>query len=85
MNPNEADTDVKRVQDAIDTLGEWFDTVQIHVTRNTGEKDGNTLSISRGTGNWFARYGQIHDWLIRQDAITADNAVEENREGREEE
>jgi len=39
----------------------------------------------RGNGNWFARYGQIHAWLIRQDAITADDAVEENREGMEEE
>ena len=64
----------KIIRDACARLSEHFDTVQIFVTKNPKEvpdgdlEAGDTPSISRGVGNYFARYGQVHDWLVCQKA-----------------
>jgi hypothetical protein len=41
-------------------LAEHFDTVQIFVTHQEGEI---TTSAIEGAGNWFARYGQVRQWV----------------------
>lgn len=40
-------------------LSEHFDTVQIFVTRQEGADTGCS---AYGTGNWFARFGQVKLW-----------------------
>lgn len=45
-------------------LSEHFDTVQIFVTRQTSD---GTVNCQWGSGNWFARYGQIKQWLVKED------------------
>lgn len=48
-------------------LGEYFDSVQIFVTRHeSGERDG-TINVNAGIGNWFTRFGQIKEWVIKQE------------------
>lgn len=61
-------TDLERVKEAVRVLGEHFDTVQIFVTTYNGDNDGTTRNINTGTGNWFARYGQILDFIKIQEA-----------------
>jgi hypothetical protein len=57
------DSDVARVKSAINTLSEHFDTVQIFCTRHeAGELDG-TITAQFGSGNWYARYGQVQEWI----------------------
>ena len=51
-----------RVDIHVNQLAEHYDSVQIFVTRMEGEKD-QTRSIQRGAGNWFARYGQVREWV----------------------
>lgn len=63
----QSEQDLSRVRTAVESLSEHFDTVQIMATRSTGEKDGNTINVSIGRGNWFARYGQIRQWITKQD------------------
>lgn len=65
------DADLQRLKDACAQLGEHFDTVQIFVTRfaDSTEEDG-TVNAAWGTGNWFARYGQVKSWQVKQDEIT---------------
>jgi hypothetical protein len=59
--------DMERVQAAVNTLAEHFDTVQIFCTRcESGTLDG-TVRLHLGAGNWYARYGQIGQWMIAQD------------------
>lgn len=58
------ETDLQLVQKAVDDLGEHFDTVQIFVTRYEGG-DGTT-NINLGTGNWFARFGHVSEWLLKE-------------------
>jgi hypothetical protein len=56
------------VDKALKELGEHCDTVQIFVTAHNpeGEKETCTASYARGIGNWFARFGQVVDWLERK-------------------
>lgn len=50
----------------VDALGEHFDSVQIFLTRKSGELDG-TVHFHLGSGNYFARCGHVRTWLIQQD------------------
>jgi hypothetical protein len=61
------DEDLKRVQAALNTLGEHFDTVQILATRHEPGQEDGTVHVELGVGNWFARRGQVADWLVRVD------------------
>jgi hypothetical protein len=54
--------DIARIKEACAKLGEHFDTVQIFCTRE-GETRSATVHLSRGVGNWFARYGQLKHYL----------------------
>lgn len=69
MNDSESDQDMKRIEASAHSLGEHFDTVQIFCTRHESESEesGGTINCNYGLGNWFARYGHVRDWLIRQD------------------
>jgi hypothetical protein len=61
--------ELARVAAHCDQLAEHFDTVQIFVTRNADnetEEEG-TVNIQLGRGNWFARYGQVHQWIVKSD------------------
>lgn len=42
-----------------------FDTVQIFVTKHD-DKDGSTQSFVFGEGNFYARLGQIEEWISAQ-------------------
>lgn len=57
----------------VDQLMEHFETVQIFVTCQLATKDGLmcTLANNEGAGNFFARRGQVRDWMLRQDEVAA--------------
>ncbi len=58
------DEELKLLDDACMRLGEHFDTVQIFVTRHDNDDEG-TVTAHLGHGNWFARRGQISEWLMK--------------------
>ena len=60
---SENDQDFERLQAAAAALGEYFDTVQIFVTRH--ENSEGTTNMNWGSGNWFARYGQVEEWVSK--------------------
>lgn len=64
---SEPDPDLKKLDDALRTLSEHFDSVHIFATRHEPTTEGGTLSVERGTGHWNARIGQIKEWVIMQD------------------
>ena len=41
-------------------LSEHFEAVQIFASRDEG---GGTMHVETGSGNFYARYGQIREWL----------------------
>lgn len=59
--------DEKRIAEAMNTLSEHFDTVQIFVTRHEpGALDG-TIAACRGVGNWYARIGYVKEWILQRE------------------
>lgn len=62
-----SDPDDDALQRALNLLGEYFDSVQIFVTRQEVEgKSCETSSRETGQGNWYARYGQVTEWMEMQ-------------------
>lgn len=76
--PEFTDEDVQRLENALKTLTEYYDAVHIFANRAVGEEDGNTIFVSRGRGNWFARYGQVKEWVIRSEELTKVKARKED-------
>jgi hypothetical protein len=58
---------------AIHDLGEHFESVQIFVPTHQPAEVGRTVHASAGVGNWYARYGQIREWIIRTEEETKCN------------
>lgn len=75
--------DMDRLKHAARLLGEHFDCVQIFVSRHEPYQRDGTVNAAYGEGNWFARYGQIQEWMVRQDERTRDHIREEQRHDRE--
>lgn len=71
------DADLKRVQEAVNLLGEHFETIQIFVTKDSDDNDG-TVRINLGKGNWYARYGQVCYWLEMQKQEARNEASEDD-------
>lgn len=63
----QAQSDLSQLKLATTQLGEHFDTVQIFVTRYEPAEDGGTTNIHYGTGNWFARFGHVRDWIVKRE------------------
>lgn len=76
-----ADADTKKAEVAlvdkcVAELRKHFQGVQIFVTRETtpedlsiGREQFDTISIIRGSGNFFTRYGIVQLWVKRNDEI----------------
>jgi hypothetical protein len=60
----EQDRDIEMVKGHCARLAEHFDAVQIFVTRPS--EDG-TVTCQWGSGNWYARYGQVKAWVIGEE------------------
>jgi hypothetical protein len=56
--------DLELLKRAIHDLGEHFTTVQIFVTKTEG---GYTDLLSQGEGSYCARYGNVKEWVIREE------------------
>lgn len=66
IDPDEAEEAVKILDRHVNQLMEHFESVQIFVSKHRPNKD-STLVVQRGDGNWFARYGQVRAWMVREE------------------
>jgi len=48
-------------------LCEHVDSVQIFITKKTEDGKGSTITLTRGMGDWYARYGFVAYWLKEQE------------------
>jgi uncharacterized protein YehS (DUF1456 family) len=64
MSAKSEDPDATLLQKHAAALSEHFDSVQIFVTRLEANA---TRCFVHGEGNWYARYGQVIDWIKRED------------------
>lgn len=64
----DTDHDMELLKRHAAALAEHFTSVQIFCTRDADEeKEGGTVRCESGTGNWFARYGQVRNWITYQE------------------
>lgn len=66
--------DVERVKRYVTQLGEHFECVQIFVSRHIPAELDGTISTNQGSGNWFARYGQIREWITYEEQRMREHA-----------
>lgn len=74
------DADDAVIKRAMDLLGEHFDSVQVFVTRYMPAEVDGTRNLNIGVGNWFTRYGQVREWLVRCDARTTKHIIDEDKD-----
>lgn len=77
---DEGDNDVNLVYKAAQALGEQFDAVHIFASRDEPTTEKGTVRVDAGCGNWYARYGQISQWLLVQDAVAEQEALDDMEE-----
>lgn len=66
MGEEDRKRDLKVLNRVINELGEYFDTVQIFVTRHEPAVENGTLEYNGGVGNHYARLGHVQAWLEDQ-------------------
>lgn len=74
----DTNSDTERVAKAAESLGEHFDSVQIFCSRHESGSHDGTIRVIKGCGNWFARYGQVREWMIREDEQSRCGTRKEN-------
>jgi len=85
MDKKEHLRDEKVLRKALNELGEYFDTVQIFVTRHDPAEENGTLEYNCGIGNYYARLGQVKMWQDSQIDGTIFFGPEESDENNEDE
>ena len=69
---DQKDQDLARLKQHAAAMAEHFDTVQIFATRH--EQNAGTVHCAWGSGNFYARAGQVAAWLAKQDEDERDSA-----------
>ena len=67
--------DTERVRECARALGEHCDTVHIVASRHEPETENGTVHTSFGLGNYYARVGQMREFLVKEDAISRAQAL----------
>lgn len=80
MTTEEQQPLVKIVEDTASALAEYFDSVRIFVTKHGDQSDGSTFRMATGRGNYYASMGQIHEYLVMQNAISSAEATKPKEE-----
>lgn len=79
-NEEQRKEDLERLKQHTQQLSEHFDTVQIFVTRHMPAELNGTRVVNYGSGNWYARYGQVSLWLTEHEECERLNVRKEDEE-----
>lgn len=53
------------LENQINILKNHFDSIQIFASNFNEDDEDNTSHFNTGYGNWFSRYGQVKEWVIK--------------------
>lgn len=76
LNPSEPDKDIACVNRAILDLRRNFDTVQVFAIRHS-DKEG-TVRVTKGSGDYFSRYGHAKLWCDNQKLCEPEETKDED-------
>jgi hypothetical protein len=78
----------KSIEASLESLSKHFQNIQIFCSRidPSPEDDhvGSTQRMIRGRGNYYARLGQVKEWITMEDEKTRAEAREDYEEEKEE-
>lgn len=66
MDEIQADKKLDLLRNQCKVLLGNFDSVQIFCTKTDAEQE-ETSTFAYGLGNWHSRYGQVREWIIKQE------------------
>lgn len=58
------------VNEAVQKISEYVDAVTIFVSKKREDGQSGTWRLVMGSGNWYARYGQIKQWVLVEENQT---------------
>jgi hypothetical protein len=67
LNGNEENSDMSVIEKHCTELMKKFDTVQLFCSRHEIDT-GGTVNCHTGQGNFFARYGHVKQWVLKEEA-----------------
>lgn len=76
--PPDKDPEIELLEKHIAQLMEHFETVQIFVTRHDAGQ--GTFNINLGDGNFFARLGQVQEWITKSNELSKENVRRQDNE-----
>jgi uncharacterized alpha/beta hydrolase family protein len=82
MTPQEKGQWEEMVQKKASELAEHFDSVQLFVTGHRGGEE-TTFSYEYGKGNFYARMGQINEWMTIQTPYAVQHAIRKDAQAQE--
>jgi hypothetical protein len=71
----EDENDLRALNDAITLLSSRFKNIQIFATRHLNDEEG-TLRFVKGSGDYYARFGVVHQWCEAQTILKVSNEGE---------
>jgi hypothetical protein len=66
MDDTQRDKKMALIENQCKILMSSFDSVIIFATKY---ENGDTAHFVEGDGNWFARYGQVREWVNSQERV----------------
>lgn len=67
MDNSQRDKKLELIKNQANLLSQSFDSVQIFCTKFEPDNDHATSHYAYGNGNWFTRYGQVREWIVREE------------------
>ena len=59
------DADIATIDRFLAQLSEHFDAIEIFATRHNPHNN-ESIAVNHGIGNWYARHGQVRDYVARE-------------------
>ncbi len=75
---------IKALTEALETLYEFYDTVQIFVSKHSDSEKDETFGHAVGRGNTFARLAQAKLWVDEKEAHIIDAGFNQEEEDEDE-
>lgn len=72
------------IRKCVEMLGQKFDSVQIFASKHH-KKTGKTFHAAAGLGNWYARYGQVTEWVNTNEQAAYEKATRDREDQDEDE
>lgn len=67
INDQEREVLAALMEEVAGKLSEHCDSVRI--VCSSIREDGSSQYLARGRGNWYAQYGSVREWLLREEEI----------------